>query len=55
MLGTYEVLFGDYQELFHILDKLNKVRVEDIQRVAKAYLDPDCRTTLTLVPVKGAQ
>jgi len=55
MLGTYEVLFGDYQELFHILDKLNKVRVEDIQRVAKAYFDPDRRTTLTLVPVKGAQ
>ena len=55
MLGYYEVLFGDCQELFRILDKLNRVTAEDIQRVAKAYFNPDRRTTLTLVPVRGGR
>ena len=55
MLGYYEVLFGNYQELSRILGKLNKVTAADVQRVARIYFDPDRRTTLTLVPVKGAK
>ncbi len=52
MLGYHQVVFGDYQQLFQILDKLNRVRLEDIQRVAKKYFDPDRRTTLVLVPIR---
>ncbi len=55
MLGYYEVLWGDCQELFRMLDRLNKVSIEDIQRVVKTYFDPDRRTILTLVPVKGVR
>jgi zinc protease len=52
VLGYHEVVLGDYQELFQIMDKLNRVQREDIQRVARDYFDPDRRTTLILVPVK---
>lgn len=52
LLGYYEAVFGDYQELFHIREKLDRVNLEDIQRVAKIYFNPDRRTTLTLVPIK---
>ena len=55
MLGYYEVLWGDCQELFRILDRLNRVSIQDIQRVARTYFDPDRRTILTLVPVKGVR
>ncbi|MDH7499859.1 MAG: pitrilysin family protein [candidate division NC10 bacterium] len=52
LLGYYEVAFGDYQHLFQILEKLNRVGREEIQRVAREYFDPDRRTTLTLIPLR---
>jgi len=51
-LGYYEVVMGDYGQLFSVLDRLEKVQAEDIQRVAQKYLDPDLRTTVILVPVR---
>lgn len=37
-IGTYQVYFGDYKQLFELPAELEKVSVDDIQRVAKAYL-----------------
>jgi predicted Zn-dependent peptidase len=53
MLGYYEAVMGDYQELFRIRERLDQVKAEDIQRVARSYFDADRRTALTLVPIKG--
>ncbi|WP_088332469.1 pitrilysin family protein [Lacimicrobium sp. SS2-24] len=37
-IGTYQVYFGDYQQLFELPEALEKVTAADIQRVAKTYL-----------------
>lgn len=37
-IGTYQVYFGDYKQLFDLPAELEKVSVADIQRVAKTYL-----------------
>jgi predicted Zn-dependent peptidase len=37
MLTFYEVITGDWCNLFRQLDKIDKVTAEDIQRVAKEY------------------
>jgi predicted Zn-dependent peptidase len=55
MLGYYEAVLGDYQELFRIMDRLNRVGREDIREVARRYLHPDQRTTLILVPIPGGR
>jgi len=49
-LGFYEVLLGDYTKIFDEADRLESVTKEDIQRVAKKYLNPDNRTTIILIP-----
>jgi zinc protease len=37
-IGTYQVYFGDYKQLFDLPAELENVSVADIQRVAKTYL-----------------
>ncbi len=49
-LGTYEVLFGSYEEMFKTLDRINAVTAEDIQRVLETYFNEKNRTVVTLVP-----
>jgi len=51
-LGSYEVFLGDYHKLFTAAAEYNKVRKQDIQRVAKAYFGENNRTVATLVPEK---
>ena len=43
-LTYYEVVTGDWRNLFGQLDKIEKVTVEDIQRVAKQYFTTKNRT-----------
>ncbi len=43
-LGTYEVFFGDYSKLFAAPAEFEKVKAEDIQRVAKQYFTRQNRT-----------
>ena len=43
-IGSYEVYFGDYKKLFDAPAAFNKVTVEDVQRVAKTYLNKTNRT-----------
>lgn len=45
-LALNEVLFGDYSVLFKDLDLYHKVTPQDIQRVAKQYLDFNKATSL---------
>jgi predicted Zn-dependent peptidase len=49
-LANYEVLTGDWRNLFRELDAINQVTREDIQRVARTYFTPQNRTVGYLVP-----
>jgi len=44
-IGSYEFYFGDYKALFDVPNRLNKVSIEDVKRVAKQYLRKANRTT----------
>ena len=48
-LTFYEVVTGDWRNLFKQLDEINKVTAEDIQRVAKEYFTTKNRTVGVLV------
>lgn len=49
-LGTYELFFGDYREMFNAPEKFNKVTAEDIKIVANKYLKAGNRTVGILKP-----
>ena len=49
MIGTYQLL-GDYRMVDKYLSGIDKVRAEDIQRVARSYLVDTNRTVGVLVP-----
>jgi zinc protease len=55
VLGTYDVVFGDYHKLFSAVDLINRTTREEVQRVAKKYLGPRNRTVGILVPDKTAE
>jgi len=48
-LAQYQVLFGDWRELFRSVDKIDRVTKEDIQRVAKSTFRPTNRTVAMIV------
>jgi predicted Zn-dependent peptidase len=52
-LLEFEVLEGDYRRLFTIMSDYDKVKAEDVTRVARECLVPSNRTIAVLVP-KGA-
>jgi predicted Zn-dependent peptidase len=47
-LAGYEVLSGDWRDMFNELDRINAVTAEDIQRVAKEYFTKKNRTVAYL-------
>jgi zinc protease len=49
-IGTYEVFFGDYNQLFDAAKNYSAVTKEDVQRVAKQYFGANNRTVATLLP-----
>ena len=51
-LGSYEVYFGDYRKLLTAAADFEKVKKEDLQRVAQRYFGEKNRTVATLVPEK---
>ena len=48
-LAQNQALFGDWRELFHSVDKIDKVTKEDIQRVAKKTFTSNNRTVAMIV------
>jgi zinc protease len=50
VIGTYQVLFGDYHKLSQVEQEYNKVTTSDVQRAAKEYFDINNRTVATLIP-----
>lgn len=53
-LASYEVLTGDWRNLFRRLDAINRVTRQDIQRVAKQYFTERNRTVGYLIPEEAA-
>jgi predicted Zn-dependent peptidase len=53
-LATYQTLFGDWRELFHDVEKIDKVTPADIRRVANATFVPTNRTTATIESARKA-
>ena len=51
-LAEYQVLTGDWRNLFRQLDKLEAVTPADVLRVAKATFTSANRTIATIEPVK---
>lgn len=43
-LGTYELYFGDYKNMYTAADSYEKVTLEDVQRVANTYFAKSNRT-----------
>jgi predicted Zn-dependent peptidase len=53
MLTFYEVVTGDWRNLFKQLDKIDKVTAEDIQRIAKEYFTTKNRS-VGIIETTGA-
>ncbi len=53
-ISDYQVLTGDWRNLFKQLDKINAVTPQDIQRIAKATFTFDNRTVAVLEPLEAA-
>jgi zinc protease len=51
-LANYEVYFNDANLINNEIDRFKKVTREDLQKVAKKYLNKDNRVVLTYVPKK---
>jgi len=49
-LAYYDIVHGDWRELFRQIDKINSLTAEDIKRVANEYLDINKRTLALLEP-----
>lgn len=49
----YAEMFANYKWFLTYLDKLSKVTVKDVQRVANEYFKPQSRVVGTYVPVNG--
>lgn len=54
-LASYETLLGDYKRIFSDLPEYSKVTPQDIQRVAKLYLQPNQRNIVIVLPRKGGR
>ncbi|MCX8055991.1 MAG: insulinase family protein [Ignavibacteria bacterium] len=50
-LGYYEILTGDYNNLFKVVDNYSKVSSDDIKRVANKYFNKQARTIVISKPV----
>lgn len=53
-LAQWEILFGDWRELFRNVDRIDKVSKDDIMRVARATFVPTNRTVAMIVNEKAA-
>ncbi len=54
-LALNETLFGDYQMFFRDLDKYDVVTVDQVQTIAKKYLNPNQKSIVKVVPSVGGE
>lgn len=54
LLATYQVLMGDWRNLFKQIDKIDAVTPQDIQRIAKATFTLDNRSVAVIEPLETA-
>ena len=54
-LAQYQVLYGDWRQLFTYLDRLNSVTADDIQRLTRQYLVRENRTVAYMETENKAQ
>jgi zinc protease len=54
-IGMFEILFGTHARLFNILRNYDAMGKEQIAAVVSAYLRPDNRTVVTLVPTAAEE
>jgi predicted Zn-dependent peptidase len=52
-LAGNQTLFGNWRELFHSVEKIDKVTAEDIQRIARQTFVPNNRTVAMIVSEPG--
>lgn len=48
--GEHEILFGSWRDVFQTLERYQAVTAEQVQNAARAYLRPERRTIVELVP-----
>jgi predicted Zn-dependent peptidase len=53
-LASYQTRFGDWRELFHEVEKIDKVTAADVRRVANAMFTPENRTVTMIESTKRA-
>ncbi len=53
VIGSQEVIFGDYHKMSSVEQSINAVTAADIQRVMKQYLQPANRTVAVLIPTSA--
>jgi predicted Zn-dependent peptidase len=53
-LATYQTRYGDWRELFHSVDRIDKVTKADIRRVANETFNDTNRTVGVIETTKGA-
>jgi len=51
-MGYYEALASDYRKLFEAVPNFQRVTASDVRRVARAYFNPENRTTVLGKPQK---
>jgi zinc protease len=49
-IGTYEIYFGDFNEILKVRDRYRAVTIDDVKRVAGKYFAAKNRSVVTLVP-----
>ena len=49
-IGTYEIFFGDFNEILKVQDRYRAVTLDDVKRVAQEYLTQKNRSVVTLIP-----
>lgn len=49
-LGYFEILTGDYNNLFKVVEQYSKITSEDIKRVAQKYFNKNSRTIVYSQP-----